>query len=108
MSISSKLVRMMGTHPLAGHYASKRAFVAGTFSKLGRVLPQEAQLQVEHMLIRGDRAVVELHSLATAKNGMRFDNHSCWMVYFVGGIITRVGAYLNSAMVAQLFAENPL
>lgn len=31
---------VMGTHPLAGHYASKKAFIAGTFDKLARVLPQ--------------------------------------------------------------------
>jgi ketosteroid isomerase-like protein len=52
--------------------------------------------------------VVELHSSATAENGMRFDNRYCWVVYFLDGIITRVRAYLDSAMVAQLFAENAL
>lgn len=99
---------VMGTHPLAGHYASKQAFIAGTFAKLGRVLPQGAQLHVEFVFVQGDQAVVELHSLATAKSGMRFDNRYCWVVYFQDGIITRVRAYLDSAMVAQLFAENPL
>jgi uncharacterized protein len=98
---------VMGTHPLAGHYAGKQAFIAGTFAKLGRVLPHGALLHVEYMLIQGDQAVVELHSLATAKNGMRFDNRYCWVVYFKDGIITRVRAYLDSAMVAELFAENP-
>ena len=52
--------------------------------------------------------MVELHSLATAKNGMRFDNRYCWVVYFQDAIITRVRAYLDSAMVTRLFAENPL
>jgi hypothetical protein len=36
----------MGTHPLAGHYSSKTAFIEGTFAKLGRVLPQGAQLRL--------------------------------------------------------------
>jgi ketosteroid isomerase-like protein len=99
---------VMGTHPLAGHYAGKQAFIAGTFAKLGRVLPQGAQLHVEHIVAQGDQAAVELHSLATAKNGMRFDNRYCWVVYFQDRMITRVRAYLDSAMVAELFAENPL
>jgi ketosteroid isomerase-like protein len=30
---------VMGTHPLAGHYKSKADFIAGTFAKLGKVLP---------------------------------------------------------------------
>jgi uncharacterized protein len=99
---------VMGTHPLAGHYVGKQAFIAGTFAKLGRVLPQGAQLHVEYMITQGDQAVVELRSLATAKNGIRFDNRYCWVVYFRDAIITRVRAYLDSAMVTQLFAENPL
>jgi ketosteroid isomerase-like protein len=99
---------VMGTHPLAGRYRSKQAFIAGTFAKLGQVLPRGAELQVEHLLVEDDQAVVELHSLATAKNGMRFDNRYCWVVYFQNEIIVRVRAYLDSAMVARLFDENPI
>jgi len=99
---------VMGTHPLAGHYLSKKDFITGTFSKLRKVLPKGAELHTEHLIVQDDEAVVELHSLATAKNGMRFDNRYCWVVYFVDGIIVRVRAYLDSAMVARLFEENPI
>jgi ketosteroid isomerase-like protein len=84
-----------GTHPLAGHYLTKKAFIEGTFAKLGQVLPQGAQLHTEHQIVKDDQAVVELHSLATAKNGMRFDNRYCWVVYFQDGLIVRVRAYLT-------------
>jgi ketosteroid isomerase-like protein len=97
-----------GTHPLAGHYKSKSAFLAGTFAKLGKVLPDGAQLVVEHLLVKDDQAVVELHSLATAKNGLRFDNRYCWVLHFDGNTIDRVRAYLDSTMVARLFEENPI
>jgi ketosteroid isomerase-like protein len=97
-----------GTHPLAGHYLSKQAFIDGTFAKLNRVLLKGVELQTEHVLVKDDEAVVELHSLATAKNGMRFDNRYCWVVYFRAGTIVRVRAYLDSAMVARLFEENPI
>ncbi len=99
---------VMGTHPLAGHYRSKKAFREGTFAKLGQVLQNGAQLHVEDLIVKDDEAVVELHSLATAKNGMRFNNRYCWVVYFRGGLIVRVRAYLDSAMVARLFEENPI
>jgi uncharacterized protein len=99
---------VMGTHPLAGHYRSKKAFIAGTFDKLAQVLPQGAQLRLEYLIVKDDQAVVELHSLATAKNGMRFDNRYCWVVYFKNGVIVRIRAYLDSAMVTRLFDENPL
>jgi uncharacterized protein len=99
---------VMGTHPLAGHYHSKKDFIAGTFAKLAQVLPKGAELHVEHLIVKDDQAVVELHSLATAKNGMRFDNRYCWVVYFQDEVIVRVRAYLDSAMVARLFEENPI
>jgi uncharacterized protein len=99
---------VMGTHPLAGRYLSKKAFIAGTFAKLGQVLPKGAELHVENVLVEGDQAVVELHSLATAKNGLRFDNRYCWVTYFRDGVIVRVRAYLDSSLVARLFAENPV
>jgi ketosteroid isomerase-like protein len=63
---------------------------------------------VENLIVKDDEAAVELHSLTTAKNGMRFDNRYCWVVYFQDRVIVRVRAYLDSAMVARLFEENPI
>jgi ketosteroid isomerase-like protein len=97
-----------GTHPLAGHYHSKADFLAHTFKKLDKVLPQGTQLNLEHALVSGDWAVVELRSLATAKNGLRFDNRYCWVCRFSGDKIVEVRAYLDSGLVAQLFRENPI
>jgi uncharacterized protein len=97
-----------GTHPLAGHYHSKAEFLAHTFEKLAKVLPQGAELHVEHALVSGDWAVVELHSDATAKNGLRFDNRYCWVCRFVNGTIVEVRAYLDSTLVVRLFEENPI
>ena len=97
-----------GTHPLAGHYHSKADFLAHTFEKLAKVLPKGAELHTEHVLVSGDWAVVELHSLATAKNGLRFDNRYCWVCRFVNNMIVEVRAYLDSVMVAGLFEENPI
>jgi hypothetical protein len=99
---------VMGTHPLAGHYTSKKAFLDGTFAKLAQVLPDGAQLKLERLLMNDNVAVVELNSLATAYNGLRFDNRYCWIVEFNGETVVRVHAYLDSALVARLFAENPL
>ena len=82
--------------------------MAGTFARLGKVLPNGTQLVVEHLLVKEDQAVVELHSLATAKNGLRFDNRYCWVLHFDGNTIDRVRAYLDSTMVARLFEENPI
>ena len=99
---------VMGTHPLAGRYLSKDAFRAATFSKLGKVLPGGAQLRITSVIVSGDTAVVELASGATARNGMPFHNRYCWVVRFDGDIIVEVRAYLDSALVAELFRQNPI
>jgi len=99
---------VMGTHPLGGRYRTKEAFRAATFARLAKALPSGAQLRVEHVIVSGDEAVVELRSDAVAKNGMRFDNRYCWVAQFSGERIVRVRAYLDSALVARLFAENPV
>jgi ketosteroid isomerase-like protein len=97
-----------GTHPLAGHYQTKAEFRAHTFERLGRILPKGTQLHVEHALLSADWAVVELHSLATANNGLRFDNRYCWVCRFSAGKIIKVRAYLDSVLVARLFEQNYL
>ena len=97
-----------GTHPLAGHYHSKADFLAHTFEKLTKVLPEGTQLEVQHILVSGDWAVVELRSLATARNGLRFDNRYCWVCRFSADKIVEVRAYLDSALVALLFEQNPI
>jgi uncharacterized protein len=81
---------VMGSHPLAGRYRGKKEFIAGTFAKLNRVLPQGAQLHVENLMIKDDQAAVELRSHETARNGTRFDNRYCWIVYFQDELIVRI------------------
>ena len=97
-----------GTHPLAGRYRSKASFRDHTFAKLAMVLPRGVELEITNVLVSGDWAVVELHSMATAKNGLRFDNRYCWVTRFADGVIVEVRAYLDSAMVQRLFDENPI
>jgi hypothetical protein len=97
-----------GTHPLAGRYRSKQAFRAGTFEKLGKVLPDGAELVVEHILVSDEWAVVELRSNATARDGLRFDNRYCWVCRFADDVIVEVRAYLDSWLVGELFRRNPI
>lgn len=99
---------VQGTHPLAGRYHSKTEFRAHTIAKLSKILPQGLQLRVVNALVSGDWAVVELQSMATAKNGLRFDNRYCWVTRFADGKIVEVRAYLDSALVQRLLDENPV
>jgi len=97
---------VMGTHPLAGEYHGKDAFFAGTFARLNKVLREGVLLRVTHLIVQGEWAVVELEALSTALDGKPFANRYCWVCRFAGETIVEVRAYLDSALVAQLLAEN--
>lgn len=98
---------VMGTHPLAGNYRSKSAFFEATFARLNTVLRDGVKLKIVDLHVDGNIAIVELRALSTSNNGKPFDNTYCWVCTFEeDGQISKVRAYLDSAMVAQVFAEN--
>lgn len=94
---------VLGTHPLAGHYGSKRAFQEATFARLRPHFDDGLQLFIRQVLVDGDQAAVELFCRAKAKNGVQFDNDYCWICRFRDEQIVEVRAYLDSALVAKLF-----
>ena len=93
---------VLGTHPLAGEYKSKREFREATFAKLTPLFPNGLRLYTREVLVAGDRAAVELYANATAKSGLRFNNEYCWICRFAAGRIVDVRAYLDSALVQKL------
>jgi uncharacterized protein len=97
---------VMGTHPLAGVYKSKEDFLKNTFERLDKVLKEGVILKVDHTLVSGDTAVVEMTQTSTALNGKPFPNTYCWVVRFVDGMITEVRAYVDSVLVKQVIDEN--
>ena len=97
---------VMGNHPLAGTYKGKEDFLSHTFKRLNRILKEGVVLKVKWIIIEGDRAVVEMESLSTARNGMPFNNTYCWVVRFENDIIVEVRAYVDSALVQRLIDEN--
>ena len=97
---------VMGTHPLAGVYKSKEDFLKKTFERLDKVLKGGVIMKVDHALVSGDTAVVEMTQTSTALNGKAFPNTYCWVVRFVDGMITEVRAYVDSFLVKQVIDEN--
>ena len=95
-----------GTHPLAGRYRSKKAFMEATFDRLAGVLPGGAKLEVEHLFVDGDTTIAELFSTSKTNEGASFDNRYCWVCRFDGDTIVEVRAYLDSMMVAYTMLRN--
>ncbi len=97
---------VMGTHPLAGTYETKKDFVKHTFQRLNNVLRDGVILTVNNIIVQDDYAVVELESSSTAKNGLLFNNTYCWVCRFDNDLIVEVRAYVDSALVERIIQEN--
>ena len=97
---------LMGTHPLAGHYTSKSELIARTFARIERIMKEGIVLKVNHVIVSGDEAAVEMESLSVAKNGRPFNNTYCWVVRFLEGEIVELRAYVDSALVQLVLDEN--
>jgi ketosteroid isomerase-like protein len=95
-----------GTHPLAGHYRQKAAFVDATFARLAGVLPGGVRLAIHHLYMDRDTVIAELHSTSTTNEGAVFANNYCWVCRFDGHTIVEVRAYLDSMMVAYTILRN--
>jgi ketosteroid isomerase-like protein len=59
-----------------------------------------------HLVVAEPWAAVELEALSTALNGEPFNNRYCWVTRFAGEQIVEVRAYLGSALVQQVLADN--
>jgi ketosteroid isomerase-like protein len=95
-----------GTHPLAGRYRTKQAFLDATFVRLAEVLSDGVHLEVERVFVDGDTAIVELYSTSTTREGAPFANRYCWVCRFDGDTIVNVRAYLDSTMVMYTMLRN--
>ena len=100
--------KVMGQHPLGGLYNSKESFLESTFHRLNKILKDGVILKVNDIFIdeRKNVAIVEMDSISIAKDGKPFDNIYCWIVHFNDQVITKVHAYVDSALVKQLIEEN--
>jgi ketosteroid isomerase-like protein len=97
---------VMGTHPLAGTYKNKEAFISNTFGRLNKILKEGVILKVNNIIVKDNTAVIEMESLSTALNGNPFNNTYCWVVNFENEVIVKVRAYVDSALVQKVIDEN--
>jgi ketosteroid isomerase-like protein len=97
---------VMGSHPLAGVYHTKKDFLAAA-KKLHKVLQKKRTMRVTHIYLDKMIAVVEMNLSTIANNGQSFYNVYCWIVTFnKNKKIIQVRAYIDSAAVQRVIDEN--
>jgi hypothetical protein len=73
-----------GTHPLAGRYDDKAKFIDATFNRLTGILTAGVKLDVRHLYVDGDTAIVELHATSTTNEEAAFANTTVGCVASTG------------------------
>ncbi|MEJ2868656.1 hypothetical protein WCD74_12865 [Actinomycetospora sp. OC33-EN08] len=99
-----------GTHPIAGHYTDKRAFLEATFDRLRPLMRDAVRLELRNLVVDGATVVVELQAMSTTLDGSPYDYVLCWVCRFdsaePGATVVEVRAYLDSAMVTWTITRN--
>lgn len=93
---------VMGSHLLSGTYDGKTSFRSGPFVPITRDLRDGAAVRVRHQLIDGDRAVVELETIPTDYVAKAMPHSYCWVLELTDGLITRVRAYVDAALIQAM------
>ncbi|KAK9813898.1 hypothetical protein WJX73_003880 [Symbiochloris irregularis] len=98
---------IQGTHPLAGHYKSKKAFQEGALKRIGQCLKSPLTTKVSSILLDAPWAVVEMTAHGVeARAGWPYNNKYCWVCRFEKGMIAEVRAYLDGVMVTRAISEH--
>jgi len=90
-----------GTNVLAGTYHSRDEFVNRAIHALKKALEGDIKMQIHHVYVDGDTAIVEMQSIAKAKKGHPYDNQYVWIQRFVEGKIIEARVYYDDVLVNQ-------
>ena len=98
-----------GTCPGSGTWHGKQEFFERSARPVAeRLRAPSRPAEVRNVVAEGDTVVVEWRGTATMKSGRPYDNSYCWVLHLRDGMIREVVAYIDTALVVELFrTENP-
>ena len=88
-----------GTNVLSGNYSSRRDLVDRAIARLNESLAGRIRMEVHHIYVDGDTAIVEMSSIATAKKGHPYNNQYVWIQRFRDGKIIEARVYYDDVLV---------
>jgi ketosteroid isomerase-like protein len=95
--------RVIGTTPLSGTHRGKAAFREATQPFTERLAePIVAKVLAVHGV--GDTVIVQWEGTSRGTNGRPYNQSYCWVMHFTDGKIDDVVAYLDTALVNDIFA----
>ena len=91
-----------GSSVLAGVYTSRTHFINSAISRLKASLDGSIQWRVNHVIIDGSFVVLEMTSMAVAKNGEPYNNQYAWILEFDGKMFCNVRVYFDDVLVDKI------
>ena len=88
-----------GTNVLSGLYASRQDFIDRAINKLKVSLSDGIKMNIHHVFVDGDTAIVEMEAIATAKLGHPYNNQYVWIQKFKDGKIAEARVYYDDVLV---------
>lgn len=94
-----------GSTPMSGTYEGRRSFLASTQPFMERLAePIAVSVSALHDT-GGDIVVLEWVGSSRGRNGRPYEQSYCWVVRFHDGLIAEVTAYLDTALVNDMFVD---
>ena len=95
---------VIGSTPVSGHYDGRQAFFEKALFPMSALLVEGARPVEYDIVAEGARVVLMWRGVATMKNGDPYNNSYCWVITLHEGEIKAIKAYLDTELVAALFA----
>jgi ketosteroid isomerase-like protein len=96
--------RVIGTTPVSGTYHSKQEFLAATQALFDR-FSQPIMAAVTAVHEAGDTVVLQWEGTSQGVNGRPYHQSYCWVLRLAGGQVVDVAAYLDTALLQDMFAD---
>lgn len=94
---------VIGSGPVSRAYTSRQAFLNGAAKPLNAKLAGPIQPTVVDIIAEGDSVVLQWEGTATAKSGKPYNNNYCWVMRVADGKVREGTAYIDTALVADLW-----
>lgn len=96
--------RVIGSTKLSGTYTDRASFLAATQGLFERLAePIVAKVLAVHDV--GDTVVLQWEGTSRGVNGRPYQQSYCWVLGFSAGMVTDVVAYLDTALIDDMFAD---
>lgn len=95
---------VIGTTEISGTYTSKREFVTATGKLFSRFTgPLLAKIKAVHDV--DDMVFLQFHGSSMGVNGRPYEQDYCWVIRVVDDQVREVTAYLDTALLVDMFAD---